>query len=70
LPVTAGPKNPLREQEAEMAYLGEAVDARRPCFGICCGAQILARLLGAGAGKCETFFVGYDHITGVIFLPR
>jgi GMP synthase (glutamine-hydrolysing) len=34
------------------------MDARKPCFGICCGAQLLAQLLGARVGRCEQMEIG------------
>jgi len=44
--------------QAEVAYLAQALDAGKPCLGICCGAQILAQLLGARVGRCEQMEVG------------
>jgi GMP synthase (glutamine-hydrolysing) len=44
--------------QTEIAYLGEALDAGHPCLGICCGAQILAQLLGARVGRCEQMEIG------------
>ncbi|UCE08444.1 MAG: type 1 glutamine amidotransferase, partial [bacterium] len=44
--------------QAEFEYLGQAIGVRKPCFGICCGAQILALLLGAQVRKCELKEIG------------
>jgi GMP synthase-like glutamine amidotransferase len=44
--------------QAEVAYLGRVLSAGKPCFGICCGAQILAHILGARVGKCEYVEIG------------
>ena len=44
--------------QAEIAYLERALAAKKPCLGICCGAQILAQLLGARVGKCEHREIG------------
>jgi GMP synthase-like glutamine amidotransferase len=44
--------------QAEIAYLEQALDAGKPCFGICCGAQILAQLLGARVGRCRQMEIG------------
>ncbi|MBN1581799.1 MAG: gamma-glutamyl-gamma-aminobutyrate hydrolase family protein [Anaerolineae bacterium] len=44
--------------QAEVAYLEQALDAGKPCFGICCGAQILAQILGARVGRCERMEIG------------
>jgi GMP synthase-like glutamine amidotransferase len=38
--------------QREYGYLRHALAAGVPCFGICCGAQILAQLLGAQVQKC------------------
>ncbi len=47
--------------QEECKYLGQAIELRKPCFGICCGAQILAMLLGAKVRKCEQKEIGgYD----------
>ena len=42
----------------EYEYLQGAIAAGRPCFGICCGAQILAQILGAQVRKCEQMEIG------------
>ncbi|MBN1138815.1 MAG: type 1 glutamine amidotransferase [Anaerolineae bacterium] len=42
----------------EIACLRQALDAGKPCLGICCGAQILAQLLGARVGRCEQMEIG------------
>jgi GMP synthase-like glutamine amidotransferase len=44
--------------QAEIAYLEQALNAGKPCFGICCGAQILAQILGARVGRCEHMEIG------------
>lgn len=47
---------PFLQRECE--YLRQALAARKPCFGICCGAQILAQLLGAEVRKCSRREIG------------
>lgn len=49
-------KYPFLQEECE--YLRQAIEVRKPCFGICCGAQILAMLLGAQVRKCEQKEIG------------
>jgi GMP synthase-like glutamine amidotransferase len=44
--------------QGEVAYLAGAVSACVPCFGICCGAQLLARILGAPIRRCEQMEIG------------
>jgi GMP synthase-like glutamine amidotransferase len=44
--------------EAEYQYLQGAVSAGKTCFGICCGAQLLAQILGAEVRRCEQGQVG------------
>ena len=39
-------------------YLAPAIEAGKPCFGICCGGQILARLLGAEIRKADRKEIG------------
>jgi GMP synthase-like glutamine amidotransferase len=42
----------------EMAYLEQAIAAGIPCFGICCGAQMLAQILGAQVHRCARMEIG------------
>ena len=42
----------------EYEFLRTAVAAGKPCFGICCGAQILAQILRARARTCEHKEIG------------
>jgi len=42
----------------EMAYLEQAIAAGIPCFGICCGAQRLAQILGAQVHRCAQMEIG------------
>lgn len=49
-------KYPFLQKECE--YLRQAIEVRKPCFGICCGAQILAMLLGAQVRKSEQKEIG------------
>jgi GMP synthase-like glutamine amidotransferase len=44
--------------QVEIAYLGRALSAGKPCLGICCGAQILAQILGARVERCEHKEIG------------
>jgi GMP synthase (glutamine-hydrolysing) len=43
---------------AEWSFLRAAVDAGVPCFGVCCGAQVLARLLGAPVRRLPAMEMG------------
>lgn len=43
---------------AEWAFLRAAVDAGKACFGVCCGAQVLARLLGASVRRLDAMELG------------
>jgi GMP synthase-like glutamine amidotransferase len=43
---------------AEREYLEKAVQEGKACFGICCGAQILAQILGATVHRCGQMEVG------------
>ena len=54
---------PFLQRECE--YLQRALAAGKPCLGICCGAQILAQLLGAQVRKCKRKEIGgYElHLT-------
>jgi GMP synthase (glutamine-hydrolysing) len=49
-------EHPFLERECE--YLRHALAAAKPCFGICCGAQMLAQLLGAQVQKCSQREIG------------
>lgn len=42
----------------EVGYLAKAVSAGVPCFGVCCGAQLLAKILGARVRRCERMEIG------------
>lgn len=42
----------------ELAYLEQAIAAGTPCFGICCGAQMLAQILGAPVHRCARMEIG------------
>jgi GMP synthase-like glutamine amidotransferase len=44
--------------EAEHHTLQGAVSAGKTCFGICCGAQLLAQILGAEVRRCERGEIG------------
>jgi GMP synthase (glutamine-hydrolysing) len=45
----------------EWNYLKEIVESKKPCLGVCCGGQILARVLGAEVVKSPTKELGgYD----------
>ena len=43
---------------AQWEFLREAVDAGVACFGVCCGAQVLARLLGAPVRRLPEMEIG------------
>jgi GMP synthase (glutamine-hydrolysing) len=42
----------------EWDFLGEAVENGKPCLGVCCGGQMLARRLGAGVRRSPEKEVG------------
>ncbi len=42
----------------EWAYLGEIIQRGKPCLGVCCGAQLLARRLGAGVVRSHHGEIG------------
>lgn len=42
----------------EWDYIGEIIESRKPCLGVCCGAQILARFLGAEVRRSPEKEVG------------
>ncbi len=42
----------------EFDYLAEFIILQKPCFGICCGAQILAMLLGAEVKRNPVMEIG------------
>ena len=45
----------------EWDYLGEIIESGKPCLGICCGGQMLARKLGADVKRSpEKEVGGYD----------
>lgn len=43
---------------AEWAFLRAAVASDVPCFGVCCGAQLLARLVGAPVRQLPSMVMG------------
>lgn len=47
----------------ELAFLDRAIAAGTPCFGICCGAQLLARALGADVRPAERKEIGCYEVT-------
>ena len=42
----------------EIDYLRGVLRAQKPCLGICCGAQMLAQLLGAAVRRCPRPEIG------------
>lgn len=44
--------------QAEEAFLREVVSVQKPCLGICCGAQLLAQVLGAKVSRNATMEIG------------
>jgi len=52
----AAEEHPFLRRECE--YLRLALSAGTACFGICCGGQLLAQLLGASVEKCERMEIG------------
>jgi GMP synthase (glutamine-hydrolysing) len=42
----------------EWDYLGEVIDSGKPCLGVCCGGQMLARKLGAQVRRSPEKEVG------------
>ena len=65
--LVGGTPTPSSEFEKHPAYvkewewLGRALAEGKACFGVCCGAQVLARLLGAATRRLPAMEVGtYD----------
>ena len=48
---------------AEMALVRQRLDSRRPLLGICLGAQMIARALGARVGSMGVKEIGYVPLT-------
>jgi GMP synthase (glutamine-hydrolysing) len=46
----------------EIQYLGSAIAADKPCFGICFGAQVLAQILGADSRAAEQMEIGGSEV--------
>lgn len=44
-------------------YMTEAVENEKPCFGICCGAQLLAMVLGANVFRNKVMEIGCYDVT-------
>jgi len=57
-PVSAYDAERVAFMRAELEYLHAAVAAGKPCLGVCCGAQMLARVLGANVGPCPEKEIG------------
>jgi GMP synthase (glutamine-hydrolysing) len=57
-PTSAAEFEGHREYEREWEWLGRALAAGKPCFGVCCGAQVLARLLGASTRRLDAMEIG------------
>jgi len=49
----------LRE---EWRFLGEVIGSGKPCLGVCCGAQLLAKRLGAEVRRSPEKEVGGYHV--------
>jgi GMP synthase (glutamine-hydrolysing) len=47
----------------EFDYLEDAVAAGVPSLGICCGAQLLARVLGAEVRRCDQMEIGCFEVS-------
>ncbi len=65
--VMGGPMNVNEEErhpflEAEDAFLKEAIEKNVPILGICLGAQLLAKALGARVYKAERPEIGWDDV--------
>ena len=43
--------------------IGSALDAKRPCFGVCCGAQLLAELIGGRVYRNPEMEIGGYRVT-------
>jgi GMP synthase (glutamine-hydrolysing) len=48
--------------QAEYEYLTRAVLTGKACLGICCGAQILAQILGARVHRCKQMEIGVYEV--------
>ncbi len=47
----------------EWRYLEKIIDSNKPCLGVCCGGQILARILGGEVNKSPSKEIGAYTIT-------
>jgi GMP synthase (glutamine-hydrolysing) len=61
-PMSAGHLEAHPELEAECELLAEAVDRQVPVLGICLGAQLLARALGAEVRLGERAEIGFASV--------
>jgi GMP synthase (glutamine-hydrolysing) len=50
---------------SERALIRESIEAGKPVFGICLGAQLIARSLGASVRKNPVKEIGWTPITGI-----
>ena len=64
IPVSDIGKHPFLTKE--WAYLDEIIASGKPCLGVCWGAQVLAKYLGAGVGRSPEREIG----TYVVRLTR
>jgi GMP synthase-like glutamine amidotransferase len=57
-PLSAGSAEEHEFLRREMEFLSKAIDGGKFCLGICFGAQLLARILGASVSKCRDMEIG------------
>ena len=57
-PISANESEVCGFLQRERLYLQRALALTKPCFGICCGAQLLAKILGAEVNRCSMAEIG------------
>ncbi|MBN2431565.1 MAG: type 1 glutamine amidotransferase [Acidobacteria bacterium] len=62
-PISAWQAEEVPFLRRELTFLADALTTRRPCFGICCGAQFLVRLLGAEVRRAARMEIGIQTVS-------
>jgi len=57
-PISANDAHNHEFLRKEWAYLKEIIDSGKPCLGVCCGGQMLAKLLGGEVVKSPSKEIG------------
>jgi len=61
-PISANDVNEHDFLRKEWGFLGEVIESSKPCLGVCCGGQMLARRLGASVRRSPEKEVGGYHV--------